>query len=423
MADKAFDGLPYGQFGRAIFDAENSEWNFSRATQSIRLLRPVGEAKTIARPTAETRESQPSRSDGRDPLSRRREKQARALVQSIPELQPVCDVLPELARVSEAVEHAYSQHDANTGPLIARGEVYDESRRDYVGAIAFPSGPTGSDLCIVQGLKQRRGWDEDRSSCIETLDFSGEEGMWKGPGVSILSLVFAQPLEQGEYYLAVRLQTEILIFRPVLKKHAVSGSSRLNPKLLFSVSIDDTGSLPHMDIAFNPWFTGQLAVVNEAGSWSIWEIGRKSSSAKMIKHGSPIDTASRDCKGKRSLDDGWGRVRWVESAATLCIASRRKLALIDLEAADELLSVEVDVGLKKGLGWILDVGTLQAFSSHLFVLTSNHIFVYRIERNHDGQILSNMLLQTRHHRSPEDVTLHMTLCAGDHGTNLAVLSR
>ena len=410
MADKASDGLPYGQVGRAVYHIEHGAWAFSRTgTPQRRLLRSTAPTETIAKPTAKTRVS-PAGADSRDPPSRRREKQSKALLQSVPELQSASDILPEYARVSEAIEEASSHINTSQGQIIALGEIYDESKRCHVGAIALPSGPTGSNLRIIEGLQQRQGWDGDRSSWIESLNFSGAEGRWDGPGVSILSIVFAQPLERGGHYLAVRLQTETLIFRPVLRKHAVAGCSRLDPNLLFTIGTDETRHLPHAYMTFNPWFTGQLAMVDQAGRWCIWETGRNSSEATRIRSGSTHDDITQT-----GLEDGWARIAWVESASTLCIAARRKLVLTDLEAVNETGTVEVDVGLKKSMASILDLRTLPALLTHVFVLTSTHVWLYNVKRAPDRQILPILALQVRHYRNPEDVSLRMNLCTGAGG--------
>lgn len=412
MADKAFDGSPYGQFGRAIYDPDNSEWSFARTADVGTAIRPVGAAKLIAKSTIKPGE-QHLPNDDKDAPSRRREKQAKALVQAHPELQPASDLLPELVRVSEAVECTAAQHDPSTGQLVAVGKIYDESRRDYVDAVVFSCGPSGSDVCIAQGLRQRQGWDADRDSWIETSDFTGESATWEGPGVAILSVDFAHPLEHGERYLAIRLQTETLIFRPVVRKHAVSGSPRLDPNLLFSIDMAETAGSPHVCVAFNPWFTGQFVLVDQAGSWFVWEAGRKSSKARMTKSGTTEQDARQKDGG--ALDDGWARAIWVEGSSTLCVANRRELDLIDLEVNDELASTAVDVGLKKASGWILDVVAPQSFLNHLFVLTSIHILVYHIERAFDGQIAQRLVAQLRHHRNPEDVSLRIALTTINEG--------
>lgn len=417
MADKASDVLPYGQFGQAAYDPDIQEWSFSRSVGLTLHLRPVGLPRIIAEASVLPAQSG-DRGEANDFLSRRRDKQVRTLVQEYPELQPATDLLPELARVSEAIEDAASQNANCTSQLVALGKIYDESRRNYVDAIAFPAGPTGSDLRITQGLKQRQGWSEDRSSWIETIDFSGESVTWSGPGVPILGITLAQPVEAGEHYLAVRLPTKTLVFRPILEKHAASGSSRLKSNLLFSINLADTGSTTHRYVAFNPWFTGQLAIIDEEGDWTIWETGRRSRTAKKLRSWAAGAEEAR--KGKRSINDGWACIVWVESTSTLCVATRRKLHVVDLQAADTVDMVEVDVGLGRGVGRILEVTVVQKYLDHLCILTSNHVLVYRIKRTSGQQLSATIVIQVRHHRNPDNLSLRMTLGAGNDGEHFRV---
>lgn len=413
MADKASDGLPYGQLGRARYNLETKEWQSGRLANDYCILRPVTAPSVISEAAAKDTTDFESLHDRKDSRTRRREKQINSLVSACPELQPASDLLPELARLSEAVLNAEAQSNDNRSQLIALGEIYDESRRRHVAALAFPCGPTGGDVRIVEGLRHLEGWDDDPSSGVETFRFVGDEAVWEGPGVGIRSIIFAQPLERGERYLAVRLHTETLVFRPVLRKHARPGQSRLDMDLLYSIGIHGTGHTSHADIAFNPWFTGQLAIIDQGGRWSLWETGRKSRDAKKIKSCTPI--SKPQTKDKQILDDGWNRVTWCESASTLCVATRRSLSLIDLDVKDELEPLPIELNLKGGIGWILDLAWLSELASHLFVLTSSHINIYRIGRTSEGELVARKILQVRHHRSPEDVTLSMRLCLSQNG--------
>lgn len=408
MADKASDSLPYGHLGSAIYSLDSSDWHFGRSTSSHCLLHPLGPPEAIAKGTSKASKAhQPCSVDG-GLQSRRREKQSKTLSKLYPELQPALHSLPGFVNVSEAIEDAAPQHDIAKGRLIATGKIYDESRRGYVPALVFPCGPTGSDLLLVEGLRQRQGWDDGRNNWIETFSYTGRSGLWKGPGVPIMSITFAQPLERGEHYLAVRLQTETLIFRPVLPK----AMSSLKPNPVFSVSIEETRGPMHADVTFNPWFTGQLAIVDKAGGWSVWESGRRSYAIKKIKEGSLGDETSR--KQDSQVNDGWARANWIESASTICIATRRELVLVDLEAADEHTTI-IDMTFKGGMDWILDIGSTPSFSNNLFVVTSSHVVVLHIQRSSDGDLSSRRVWKLRHHRNPEDASIRMETCLNSNG--------
>lgn len=408
MADKASDSLPYGHFAGGNYSLDNSEWHFGRSPATPSFLHALGPPEVIAKGTAKAGKTHQRSSVDGGLQSRRREKQSKELSKWYPELQPALNPLTDFINVSETIEDARSQCDVARGRLVATGKIYDESKRGYVPALVSPCGPTGSDLRLVEGLRQRQGWDEDRTGWIDTFSYSGRSGTWKGPGVTILSVSFAQPLQGGEHYVAVRLHTETLILRPVLPK----GASNIKPNVVFSISIEETKGPMHAHVAFNPWFTGQVAIVDEDGGWSVWESGRRSYAIKKIKEGSLGDETSR--KQDLLLNDGWARVNWVESASTICIATRRKLVLVDLEAAAENTTA-IDLDLKGGLGWILDLGSTRSFNNNLFVVTSSHVVVLHIERSADGLLSSRAIWKFRHHRNPEDVSLRLETCLNSTG--------
>lgn len=414
MAEKASDGLPYGQFGQAVYDPDDGAWHFGRLPRDEDSLQRIGEAEVVISPSA----SQPLSLPDGDPAgpSRRREKQTKALIRQVPELQPAADLLPELARVSEAVENATARHDPSRGHLLARGEIYDEVAKKPVPAIAFPCGCNGGDMRIIRTAKQRQGWTDDKDSWIEVPTMSDYEVTWRGPGVPISSVVFAHPYEKGPSYLAVRLQVETLIFRPVARKLDSTGRSRMEVNFLLFISIDDTGGRPHADISFNSWVNGEFAIVDDAGSFSVWEVpGRDSHRANMINEGRNIIT---DRDSAKIPDDGWARVTWVADAETLCVCTRHELLLVPGNGQHDRASVrrvDIDAKLRGGIGWIVDIACVWNSPRLLFVLTSSHILVVGVDRSIDNETGWKMAASVRHHRNPDDLTLIMHLLSTEDG--------
>jgi len=411
MAEKAADGLPYGQFGLATYDADGSAWHFGRAIDDGVTLLPLGEAETLVETSGDL-VAPTFPKDGKAGPTRRREKQAKALVQRHPELQPASYLLPDLARVSEAVEEAAQRYDPSRGPLIASGKIYDEISRASVPVLAFPCGRNGSDFRIVEMVKQRRGWDDAQGTSIEVV-VPGEHGTtWEGPGVSISSIVFARPIEKGEWYLAVRLQIETLIFRPVNRKIDHRSGIGMELDLLATMSIEKTGGFPHADIIFNPWFTGQFATIDQGGSWSVWEFAsRRSANAKLTLSGSLKDDDEEE--SAHLTDDGWGRVLWVQDATTLCICTRQELCFVSIDGERPRMILDIEAKLRGGVGWILDVACVQPFPSFLFVLTSSHVLIYLLDKSMEDELEWSVAATVRHHRSPDDLSLCMHLCAID----------
>lgn len=391
----------YGQFGQAVYDHEERDWRFERSINSCRTLIPLGESKVVT-PASTSRPSH--KTEGKEGPSRRRENQVKALTQVYPELQLASGLLPDLVRISEAVEESSGRHDPVQGNVIAFGIIPDELSRRKTEVVAFPTGPTGSDLRIVESKRQARGWDDSRKTYLQVPTIYSEETTWKGSGVPIRSIVFANPLEKGDTYLAVRLIAETWIFQPVIRKHPQANGSRLfaNPKLRLDVR--QHGGPPLSHITFNPWYSRQFANLDEDGTWRVCEMKGKGTLQV-------AQVCSKVAEDRRSATDGlqdtWGRLTWVCGPSILAVCTRRKAAIFDTAKRPPTELHQLDVGLQDGSGWILDMELIHSAPSFLTILSSTHLVVHYIQVDDDRNVDARQAATIRHFRNQDDVSLRM----------------
>ena len=392
----------YGQFGQAVYDYDERLWQFSRSPNTSHTLRSVGEPKAVSEGCSSAHAIRFSQHAKEGP-SRRRENQTKALVKVHPELQPASGLLPDLARVSEAVEEASDRHDPNKGNLLAFGIVTDELAKRQVGVSAFPTGPTSSDLRIVQVQKQRRGWHDIESAYLQVPTIYGESAIWEGPGVPIQSIVFVTPLEGSESLLAVRLITATLIFHPVLRKARLPGASRMDMNLLHSLGLAQTQNSPPADVGFNLWYPRQFALLNQAGGWTVYELeGKRNERMKQLcitRANQTQENATR-----RISNHAWGRIVWLSSPSTVAICSRTKVTLFDIAQHDPIELQELDVSLDK-FGQILDMVAVPSHPNHVIIITSVHMIVYYVETVRNEDVVANKIAQIRHFRNSNDISL------------------
>jgi RNA polymerase I-specific transcription initiation factor RRN6 len=400
----------YGQFGEAVYDNEDHHWHFQRSKTAPHLLELPGETKIIVESDGRT-QNKIFPADGKEGPTRRREKQVQALVRRNPEFQPGSGFLTDLARISEAVEESASRHDPTIGNLLAFGTTTDELARQQVEIVAFPTGPTGSDLRIVQVRKQRRGWHDLKNVHLQVPTIHGEEATWTGPGVPIQSIAFANPLEGTDPFLAVRLIMQTLIFRPVLRKKVVSNGSRLDVNFLVSVDLDQTGNQPHADVAFNPWYARQFAILDQAGCFTIWELDGKSL-MKVNRVAFNRSTMENPKSGESASGDCWGRAIWVCSPSILAVCRRRNLKIFEIEGDHLLERHDLDNGLTD-FGWILDMVQVPSQLGYIVVATSQHLVVYYVKHATPSKVA-----QVRHFRNSEDISLQL-YCFSDGDGKLA----
>lgn len=413
MADQDWNGLPYGHFGTATYQPDEQTWQFEKAPGLPRILKPLG------RPELSVQPSRPSStslvpSGNREPPSVRREKEKTDLVRLAPSLQPANSFLEPLLHASEAIENATSQHEPVQGNLLSFGRIFDASTRRTTQVAAFPSGPTGSDLRVVQVQLQKQGWDDSRDVWLEIPVISGEGAIWKSEGSQIQQVCFAQPLESGENLLAVRTTSRVVIFKPVLRK---TGPNRLHLKPLFETSTAANGRVPFADVTFNPWFPRQFATIDQAARWRIWEFRSRESSDASCIHSSTND----ENEGSESdPNDGWARLLWTCNPSVVLVATRRKVTLHDTTSTSSQLQT-INVNASGTFSWILDVATAPSDPARLLILTTAHVYVVEV-KDMNGEAQAQTTMQIRHFRDSEDITLRFTLFRDEEGRCLLSLS-
>ncbi|KAM0697020.1 hypothetical protein Q7P36_003091 [Cladosporium allicinum] len=402
MADQDWNGLPYGHFGNVFYQSEEQTWQFERVPDQPRFLEPI-EGSEVAVPS---QISPPSVLTKTAPNPARpahiiRDKQIAELVNLVPALQPAASLLRPLLSASEAIEDATRHHDPVKGQLLSFGRVFDESIRRSTQLVAFAAGSTGSDVRVAQVQLQKQGWDDSKDVWLEVPVVIGEETTWRSEGSPVQQICFAQPLESGENLLAVRTNSRVFIFKPTLQE---AGPVRLQLRLLFERSSSQNEGVPLADAAFNPWFPRQFAMVDQQAQWRVWEFrSRQSPDATCICSSSPDEETS----AKTNLDDGWARLLWVCNPNTVVVAKRRSVALYDVNSGAAKLQ-DVDVKVSDVSSWVVDIATAPTDPSNLLVLTTTHVYLFHVEER-DGEVGASLSMRIRHFRSPEDITLRLTL--------------
>jgi RNA polymerase I-specific transcription initiation factor RRN6 len=441
MADHPVTDLSYGHLGKASYDTEENEWKFSvdlnnsehrysfkldsvnSATgSSIQQLVPFKEwlAPSIRQiPQGEQRPS--------DVLKL----QLKWLAKMYPETFPADTLVAELSKVD------LSQKDVpmHIGSLLTVARAVDTDRVSgsrTTQILAVPCGDAGHILRLIRPRVEVRGWEKHSAARLTVLDSDTPEyGHWIGEG-GIIRQILASDTENGSgTWLAVRQDTATTIFRPQYGRlHDASTISngypelfrisQLNPNPVASLTADQTQSRAHADVAFNPWYARQFAVVDTSGIWSIWDLevahGKKASQIlSPSKRGSIYHDYIPDPLQK-SEDfghfDGWYRILWVCNISTMILCNRRHLAMVNLSGGTSRLQT-VDIVRVKSQDWILDIKRSVTNNSHLFVLTTSRIFWVKVVPDKGGtEIRSSavrIILSYRHFRNVDDETMRLVV--------------
>jgi RNA polymerase I-specific transcription initiation factor RRN6 len=250
---------------------------------------------------------------------------------------------------------------------------------------------------------QKQWWIENDDVWLEVPTMHGERRILPGKGSPILQVRFHSSVEPGSAMLGLRTQDKVAIFHPTHEKassEAASGS-RLVLDPLYNVDVDQPDGAPYVDFTFNPWFSQQLALIDQGGNWKVLEFRtRKMDHVARQWAGSSVNDDT-------SLTDGWARVAWVMNIEVVAICTRTTLKLINISADQAIVVEHVSVELSGPIPWILDFAIVPEHLDKFIVLTTTHILLYKANDEPSGGTMTSLLMKVRHFRGPEDTTLNL----------------
>ncbi|KAF7191307.1 hypothetical protein HII31_07330 [Pseudocercospora fuligena] len=295
-----------------------------------------------------------------------------------------------------------------------------ETTHRMVSVVASVAGEAGELLRISQVHLQRQGWEEDKELYLEVPILHGDEVTWDAQLGPVQQICFAQPVDRGECLLAVRYLTKVLLVRPMYRRGKASGvsGSGISTELLYAV---DCAGLTHTDVAFNPWFGLQIAVIDQAGYWNVIEFNPRKLDrvAKSWTTPGPISSADE----KHPLYDGWARIAWIMNSETILVCVRRSIKLFRIGESEAVLQKTINSELLGDTDWILG---FQQDGNHLdccYILTSTYLILLQFRKNLQGELTVRTKARVRHYRNPEDLSLRLHVFAADQDAWVLISSR
>lgn len=348
---------------------------------------------------------------------------------------PGTPLLPELAQTSEIIDQVASIHDQPRSGLLALGKAEEKTcgRLRHVPIAALASGPAGTLLRLVLLNEEKLRWEGDGVGLRRLVIADEEHGWWPTNGSPIQQVSFAETKGKSRSWLAVRYHGATSILHPLFQSAPVHRRSppfvhnearllrsRLDPNHIVTLPMQSTGGSPHADVAINPWDVTKIAVVDQQGGWSIWELKqqihpKESWKAKKRVTGHVSQGHEQDQDSTMRDEDGWGAVLWARNGDMILIANRRMLAGFQIEDGKRLLLP--DLSLSKNDDWILDMKANPSDESQFFVTTSLRIFWLGIATGDDVSIL----LSWRHFRHQADISLRMSVLDDEESTSLCII--
>lgn len=444
MTDNARRDLGYGRLGPVIYDKQGKIWQYGRELGRTRALRLCSNCPELLRSqlSSDQSDAEPA-NDPQEHSVTKLTKEFSELTKRYPELRLAQPFFTPFAKESEAIQSATKKYDPLAGDLLAYG--YTSTRDDADGTssevLAVPDGDNGERLTLYQIEKQAQyDWNQGNPQ-LRIATPTAVAGSWIGPGVPIRQIVFSRPSdsppsdarEDSGCFVAIRLWEETGIFRSILRGDGDSSithdapaptTGRLQP--LIRISEEMTGGLEHTDVAFNPWNTDQLAIVDSSGNMAVFEVrANTSNNDGLLQEYSMLKLGLYDVPRPSDQEDEptnsppkeWSRVLWIASPTTIMICTRTAITFVDsrrMSSLDPELQIP-KLGLKASSNWMLDIRRHPVRLDQVFVLTSTHVFWLYICLNedlvdHQGPAFGvNVFSSIRHFRGPSDLSLKLTV--------------
>ncbi|EKD12846.1 uncharacterized protein L3040_007000 [Drepanopeziza brunnea f. sp. 'multigermtubi'] len=435
MTDHRVTDLSHGQLGEATYDPEEQRWKFSQKFTDVPSIIQLLPLEEWLEPSAQVGRKENGKAST---LTRNK---MRWLAKKLPESVPASPLISKLVRASC---QTLLQSPAEAGSLLAIGRAHDVDRVSGVRRpriMAVPYGGAGHILRLIKPRVKTQGWGKASGARLSLLNLeSFDTGYWVGTGGTIRQIVFADAADEREIWLAIRQEGVTTVFRPRygrVQKPAVPvnedptlfAPSMLDANPIASLTTQRTGSIHHADVAFNPWFPRQVAIVDTQGYWSVWdlEVQRGKDGAESFvprKTGGIYVDQDQDYSSKSPLvaslvdhADGWYRIMWVCNLNTIIVCNRRHLVVFDVKGATTFIGRAI-IFPKGNTDWILDIKRSTSDSNHLFVLTTTRLFWLEIvpteNQSKDKNNAVKIILSYIHFMSPEDEGMKLALFNSDH---------
>lgn len=361
------------------------------------------------------------------------------------------------------------REETQPGSLLAVGEIFDlkntkSSRTAACPVIALAAGEAGHILQLSAISLETWTWGD--ASFTAGASQANFHGSWCGDGSSISKIEFATKLKQFDTirWLIAQKETSTTVFAPELRAKPVAGAPStsgrndgtadhivMNP--IATIAMNVTGGEPHCDFSINLGSNDmdpQLAIIDRSGNWSIWYIGRvghgrsKAAKAILVKQGSwampaPVSStvghqsmthrivwtsrSGRVDKWEResspslhsdTLDDGLPPTFLADLVASrpkydgLLMCNRTQLQVLDVDG--KRTPSWLDFTRRDGMVTILDTQAFHGSSSHVFLLTTDKLYLLDLSLvESQNAKSSHILVSCRHFRNDPRETLKISI--------------
>lgn len=353
------------------------------------LLQPIQPLKECLAASAGPAQEESHNDKLRDITRRRKDWRTAKAVQTFADLGGAVTLLKTLDAPKEEDLARLTTADVIATGIAKLRSVTNKGYRAFP-VIAASYGEEGHILRITKPRAEDYTWETHTDDKIRLLNLErSEHGYWFRGAAAIEQVVFAISTEGLQSWLAVRQAASTTILRPMVHPFPVAQSvpkgfqhqyppSRIDANWACTITTKSTRGRAHVDVAFNPWYTRQFAILDDAGYWRMWNIegihmGPKKTTAE--KSGYIYDDQALHDAAPKPDDAGWGRIIWAGDVSTLVLCNLRHVAMFAI--GRETTKLKCPQVIPKGSSArILEMKRSPVWLEMFFILTDSRLFLF-----------------------------------------------
>lgn len=438
MAERRGTDLTWGQLGEATYDAAEQKWSFLRQPVLPSILQPLKHLEQCLPPA----QSFKTDYDPVDPKTRKPKNTIkRDVIRQLPGMAPALPILNELlpTRTEEGADEV--RNTASDLIAVGAAQIVGGNQTGHyrdVPVLVSTYGSGGNILRITKPRMVDHSWTDHSDAAIRAFDpENGEHGFWFDGADAIEQVIFASDTEGKQSWLAVRQLACTTILRPYYHSTdpvpqtvpARFGSQYPPSKVEASfvckiVNEDDLDRKAHVDVAFNPWYPRQFAILDQSGTFRIWDLeGQRRGIRRTIagKSGHIYDDMAAHNPVPGDAAGAWGRFLWAGNVTTVVVCSKRHLAVFDMRKTKPVRIKCPVIFRNDETEHILEMKRCPTWHDRVVILTTYRLILLKISTEYDPATKSGgvcTLLSCAHYREAHGTSLKLDVKGKDDATTM-----
>ena len=305
--------------------------------------------------------------------------------------------------------------DPCVGRLLAFGNVLMGKQTRIRKIVGFATGPSRSDLALAEVPEREYSFGPGERAGLLVPQIVNADA----PPAHQFPTPIRQICFSGNPYheetlcnrMAVRTAQSTFVFKQAWER--VAGSPANVTLKSSAIILPSSREADHADVAFNPFFDSQFAIIDQRSHWTVTELGIAQFGINTLRKTSVVAEGdlAQETDGSQ---DGWGRISWGSGINSVMVCNRRRAAIFDIrEKSSAGSAIEVPAERDRSLNLDLHRGLK---GNDAFLLTSVNLMWLDLRQT------ARPVLSIPHRRHLDDTSLTLELFKNNDGVSQHVIT-